>query len=89
MTLPLPDGFQVVGGPLGGMLWRDLCLSCGFQLPGEGSRLGPAPTDKAMATGFGIINFDNLLLGWWLAIVQVALLTGVGSLALSSHGGGA
>lgn len=87
MTLPLPDRLQIVGGSLGGLLSRHLCLSCCFELPGEGSRLGPAPTNKAMAAGFGIIDLDDLLLRGWLAIGHVALLASVGSLALSSHGG--
>jgi hypothetical protein len=39
-----------------------------------------------MAACFCIVDLDHLFFGWWLAIGDIALLTGVGALALSSYG---
>jgi len=39
-----------------------------------------------VTASFSIIDLDELFFGWWLAIGDIALLAGVGALALSSYG---
>lgn len=79
MTLPLPDSFEIIRGSLGllDLLGWNLVLASCLKLPGESSRLGATAAHESMATGFGIIDFDNLLLGWRLAIGYVTLFAGV------------
>lgn len=87
VTLPLPNGLQVLCRPLLHpleLLWGELAVAGGFQLPRQGGGWGPAAADETVTAGFGIVNLDGLLLRWWLAVCDVALLAGVGALALSS-----
>lgn len=86
VALPLPNGLEVVGGSLHRLLRRDLVLTGGLELPRQGSWLGAAPTDQAMASGFGVVDLDLLLLQRGLPVADIALLAGVGSLTLAAEG---
>jgi hypothetical protein len=87
---PGDDGRDIVGRGLGGslrLLRRGLGLSCGFQLPREGRLRGSRATNKTVTAGLGVVHLDDVLLLRRLAVEDIALLTGMGALALPSDGG--
>jgi hypothetical protein len=86
VSLPLADGFEVVGHSLRllGLLGGSLVLTGCLELPSQSSGGGTATADESMAAGFSIVDLDDLLLGGRLAVGHVALFTRVRALALSS-----
>lgn len=86
MTLPLPDGLDIVHRPLLHGRPGTFVLASGLELARQGSGRGPAPAHEAMTARLGIVDLDNLLLRGRLAVRHVALLARVGALALSSDG---
>lgn len=85
VLLPLPDRIEVILRPLH-LLGCDLGLACGFELPSQGRLRGTGAADKTMTASLRIVHLDDLLLLCWLAVGDIALLTRMGTLALSSHG---
>lgn len=95
VALPIANGLEVAGVDLRapgvglGYPGCGLVLACSFKLFRQGGGRSTTPADESRAACIHIVGFDHELLRGRLSIGEVALLAGVGALALSADGSGA